>query len=129
MTLRLAKVAWALMPERLQGLPLRGRQDRRHTHGHMEPRLQTGETPLGEGIEPMGNRLARTPQVVRHRRGGLPLRVRQENLAAPYGKSLRGMTPVFQRRSLILGEWSYTFLWLHERYSYDEDGVLSNHFV
>ena len=114
--LRLAKGAWALMQDRLQVLPFLGRQHRGHAHGHMGPMPQTVQVSLGKGIEYIVDGLACTPQVASYRGGRLSLGARPQNMASPYRKGIRGTTTVFQCRVLILGEWSYKFLWLHGQY-------------
>src|SRR5262245_24900736 len=62
------------------------------------------------------NRLTRTPQVAGNRGGRLALGARQQDVAAPDCKGIRGTTTAFQGRALILSEWSYKRLWFHNQY-------------
>ncbi len=114
--LRLAKVARALMEARLQVLSFCGRQDWGHAHRDMGPRPQTVQAPLGKGIEDIVNRLARASQVAGNRGGRLALGARQQNVATPYRKGIRGTTSTGQGRALMLREWSDKRLCFHNQY-------------
>jgi hypothetical protein len=52
--------------------------------------LQRRETALVEGMDGVADGLVGAAQVVRNRRGRLPLGTGQEDLAAAYGKGGRG---------------------------------------
>src|SRR5262245_19846260 len=93
-----------------------GRQDRGHAHRDMRPKPQTIQAPLGKGLEPIVNCLARAPQVAGNRGRRLALGTRQQNVAAPYCKGIRCTTSALQGRALVLSEWSYKRLWFHNQY-------------
>jgi hypothetical protein len=113
---RLAKVTRTVLQQGGQVLPCLGRPDRGPAHRPLGARLQTGQAPLGPGSEAIVDRLACAPPVAGQCGGRLARGARQETLATPYRQGIQCPTTVFQGRALILGEWSYTRLWVHDQY-------------